>query len=86
MLTALRATMPDLGADPRRQSRVLTSLLPVTAPLFFIVVERVLPTVVTPAVRGGIAISFLTREADFFLNKKAARCAFNQQRRLLSKR
>jgi hypothetical protein len=49
VLTALRATMPDLGADPRRQSRLLTSLLPVTAPLFFITVERVLPTVVTPA-------------------------------------
>lgn len=49
VLTALRATMPDLSADPRRQSRLLTSLLPVTSPLFFITVERVLPTVVTPA-------------------------------------
>jgi sodium/potassium/calcium exchanger 6 len=49
VLTVLRATMPDLGADPRRQSRLLTSLLPVTAPLFFIAVERFLPTVVTPA-------------------------------------
>jgi len=51
--------------NPARQSRLLTSLLPVTAPLFFISVERFLPAVITPAgaaygaVCGGIGAAAL---------------------------
>ena len=45
----LRVTMPELGADPARQSRALVSLLPVTAPLFFATAERIFPGTVTPA-------------------------------------
>ena len=45
----LRVTMPELGADPARQSRALVSLLPVTAPLFFATAERIFPGTLTPA-------------------------------------
>lgn len=39
----LRLTMPDLGGDPNRRSRLLVALLPITAPLFFITSTRVFP-------------------------------------------
>ena len=35
--------MPDLAGDPARRSRLLVSLLPVTAPAFLVVAERAFP-------------------------------------------
>jgi len=51
VVSFIRCTMPDLGSDPARRSRVCTSLLPVTAPLFFVFVERFLGVnkLITPA-------------------------------------
>jgi len=42
-LFALRVTMPDLAADPARRSRLLASLLPMTAPAFLVTAERAFP-------------------------------------------
>ena len=51
VVSFIRCTMPDLGSDPARRSRLCTSLLPVTAPLFFVFVERFLGAnkLITPA-------------------------------------
>jgi len=69
VVTLIRCTMPDLGSDPARRSRLLTSLLPVTAPLFFVFVERFLGvnSLITPAGAAYGAFCGLTGSASLYI-------------------
>ena len=69
VVTLIRCTMPDLGSDPARRSRLLTSLLPVTAPLFFVFVERFLGvnSLITPAGAGYGAVCGLMGSASLYI-------------------
>ena len=60
-LFALRVTMPDLAADPARRSRLLASLLPMTAPAFLVTAERAFPNggLDADAVVYGLAVGAL---------------------------
>lgn len=69
VVTLIRCTMPDLGSDPARRSRLLTSLLPVTAPLFFVFVERFLGvnSLITPAGAAYGAVCGLMGSASLYI-------------------
>ena len=69
VVTLIRCTMPDLGSDPARRSRLLTSLLPVTAPLFFVFMERFLGvnSLITPAGAAYGAVCGLMGSASLYI-------------------
>ena len=69
VVTLIRCTMPDLGSDPARRSRLLTSLLPVTAPLFFVFVERFIGvnSLITPAGAAYGAVCGLMGSASMYI-------------------
>lgn len=69
VVTLIRCTMPDLGSDPARRSRTLTSLLPVSAPLFFVFAERFLGvnSLITPAGAAYGAVCGLMGSASLYI-------------------
>ena len=71
-LFALRVTMPDLAADPARRSRLLASLLPMTAPAFLVTAERAFPNggLDVDAMVYGLAVGATSEEGYIPLNKR----------------